>query len=382
MVNAPARMVLAKVGLDGHDRGVKVLARGLREAGIEVIYTGLWQTPAAAAKAAMEEDADVLGLSLHSAAHNTLVPLVQQEMAKLDRSHVPIVVGGIIPPEDVESLLESGVAAMFGPETTLDEVVAQIKTIAERDGKPSRLPPTWSVEEWISRAKDGDRSALGRVLSWVESDATPEEVARLLGDGPPKARTIGITGAPGVGKSTLIAHILREVRRRGKSIAVMAVDPASPITGGALLGDRARMAGIADDPNVFVRSAASRGAMGGLAPTTSAMLRALDMGGFDVILVETVGAGQSDVEVRKVTPMVALVMMPGAGDDLQLAKAGITEIANLFIVNKSDLAGADLLVSQIKQAFERQVPVVNTTASTGEGIPELVDRLLEPGLSS
>jgi LAO/AO transport system ATPase len=373
-------MVLAKVGLDGHDRGVKVLTRHLREAGIEVIYTGLWQTPAAAAKAAMEEDVDVLGLSLHSAAHNTLVPMVQQEMAARDRPHVPLVLGGIIPPEDVEGLLNSGVAGMFGPESQLDEVTEAIHALSVKDGgRPARLPDTGSIEDWIGETREGSRSALARVLSWIESDAEAGEVERHLGTGPTKAPCIGVTGAPGVGKSTLISQILREIRRRGMNIGVVAVDPASPITRGALLGDRARMTGIADDPGVFVRSSASRGAMGGLSPSTSAMLRAMDLAAMDVLFVETVGAGQSDVEVRKVAATVALVMMPGAGDELQLQKAGITEIAHLFVANKADLPGVDRLVSQIKEEFRGTRPVVKTVASTGEGVPELVDLLLRTG---
>ncbi|GMV37608.1 MAG: hypothetical protein AMXMBFR61_21160 [Fimbriimonadales bacterium] len=373
----PIRMVLAKVGLDGHDRGVKVLNRALREAGIEVVYTGLWQTPAAAAKAAMEEDADVLGLSLHSAAHNTLVPMVFEEMRARDRGHVPVVVGGIIPPHDVQPLLDCGVAAIFGPEVSLDSIIEQVKALGVRNGRPARLPESGSPEEWVEQTKHGNLSALGRLLSWIESDASPEEVERILGSGPTRAACIGVTGAPGVGKSTLIGQVLREIRRRGLRIGVVAVDPASPLTGGAVLGDRARMAGIADDPNVFVRSSASRGAMGGLAPTTGAMLRAMDLCGMDALFVETVGAGQNDVEVRKVSATVVLVMMPGAGDDLQLQKAGITEIANIFVVNKSDLPGADVLVAQIRQEISRDAKVVKTVASTGEGIPDLVDLLLD-----
>ncbi len=369
-------MVLAKVGLDGHDRGVKVLTRCLREAGIEVIYTGLWQTPAAAAKAAMEEDVDVLGLSLHSAAHNTLVPLVQEEMARHGRSHVPIVIGGIIPPEDVETLKATGIAAMFGPEHSLDEVVETIKRVAVRNGKPARLPESGGIQEWFAASETGDRSALGRVLSWIESDSSQTEIESMLGSGPTKAPCIGITGAPGVGKSTLIAQVLREIRHRGKSIGVVAVDPASPITGGALLGDRARMTGIAEDPCVFIRSSASRGAMGGIAPMTGAMLRAMDASGFDALFVETVGAGQNDVEVRKVAATVVLMMMPGAGDDLQLQKAGITEIAQVFVVNKADLPGADKLMAQIRQEILKDVPIIKTISATGEGISALVDVLL------
>lgn len=372
----PPRMVIAKVGLDGHDRGVKVLCRWLREAGMEVIYTGLWQTPAAAAKAAMEEDVDLLGLSMHSAAHNTLFPMVQEEMRKRDRASIPIVLGGIVPDEDVEALKEQGMAAMFGPESTMDSVVETIGALAMPGGYPARTPPGQSVSDWVTGAKEGNRSALSRLLTWIENDSTPEEVERVLGSGAPRAKVIGVTGAPGVGKSTLIAQVLREIRRRGKTIGVVAVDPASPITGGALLGDRARMSGIAEDEGVFFRSAASRGMMGGLAPTTGAMLRAMDMAGFDVLFVETVGAGQNDVEVRKVAAIVALVMMPGAGDDLQLAKAGITEIASVFVVNKSDLPGADLLISQIRQQFDRQLPVVKTVAATGEGMGDLVDVLI------
>lgn len=377
MKQSPVRILLAKVGLDGHDRGVKVLARALRDAGFEVIYTGLWQTPAGAAKAAIEEDVDILGVSFHSAAHMTLVPILMQEMKAIGRTDMPVVIGGIIPHDDVQAMKDAGVAAIFETEATMDSIVQTIRDLAARVRQArAHATANGSLDGWMSGAREGNRPALGRLLTWVENDATAEEVSRRLPDAATQTIVVGMTGAPGVGKSTLIGRLLKELRSRGKQVAALAVDPASPLTGGALLGDRARMTSIAGDPGVFLRSSASRGELGGLAPTTGAMLQVMRQSKVDVIVIETVGSGQNDVTVRHIASPLVLLLMPGAGDELQLEKAGITEVAEIFVINKSDLPGADRLEAQIKETLGSDRPVIKTIASHGQGIAELADAIL------
>lgn len=378
MHEQPVRILLAKIGLDGHDRGVKVLARALRDAGMEVIYTGLWQTPTTAVKAAIEEDVDILGASFHSAAHTTLVPIIKQELSRCGRDDMPLVIGGIIPPDDIEPMKAAGVAGVFEPETSLERIITECKRIGQTSQRARREALSARGEQWLSDLPKQDHSVLGRVLSWIESGGADGRLpAKLVEHGRPRMKAIGITGAPGVGKSTLIGQLLKELRRRNHSVAAVAVDPASPITGGALLGDRARMAQQAGDAGVFVRSCASRGMMGGIAPTTDGMLRAIDRAGIDVTIVETVGAGQNDVMIRHVASPVVLVLMPGAGDELQLEKAGITEIADVFVINKADLEGADRLAAQIRETIGKDKPIVQTIASRGKGVAELADVLLK-----
>lgn len=377
MQTSPTRILLAKVGLDGHDRGVKVLARGLRDAGMEVIYTGLWQTPAGAAKAAIEEDVDVLGVSFHSAAHLTLVPIIIEELKARGRADMPVVIGGIIPPDDVQVMKDAGCAAVLETEASMDSIVKVINGVAAKTREArAKLVASGNVEKWLAAARTGDRAALGRLLTWIENDAKPDEAMRLLkghGDG---TLVVGMTGPPGVGKSTLIGRLLKEFRERDKQVGVIAVDPASPLTGGALLGDRARMTQNAGDPGVFLRSSASRGQLGGLAPSTAAMVEAIRASKVDVVFIETVGAGQNDVSVYRLANPLVLLMMPGAGDDLQLEKAGITEVADVFVINKADLPGAGRLEAQIRETLGSGRPIVQTVASHGQGISDLADAIL------
>jgi LAO/AO transport system ATPase len=377
MKQPPIRVLLAKIGLDGHDRGVKVLARTFRDAGMEVIYTGLWQTPSGTAKAAVEEDVDVCGASFHSAAHLTLVPILMEELKKRGRTDMPVVIGGIIPHEDVPIMMGSGVAGVFEPEDSLEHIIDSVKQIGEKARETRQA--AWkkgAVDGWLAAAGRGDRTALGQVLTWVESEPPAAELDKHLAPAGKDTLVVGVTGAPGVGKSTLIGRLAKELSSRGKEVAVVAVDPASPITGGALLGDRARMTLAAEEARIYLRSCASRGQLGGLAPSTGPMIQALTHAKIDVLIVETVGAGQSDIAVRQWAKPLVLVMMPGAGDDLQLAKAGINEVADLFVINKADLLGADRLLSQIRDTLGTKRPVVKTVASHGKGIAELADALL------
>jgi LAO/AO transport system kinase len=221
---------------------------------------------------------------------------------------------------------------------------------------------------------DGDRRALARLITAVETgDPSVDRVIAELVTSHPAARRVGVTGPPGAGKSTLVNAMVSELRRRGESVAVLAVDPSSPITGGALMGDRIRMQGHIDDPEVYVRSMASRGHLGGLAPAASTAVTDLAHAGFDVVLVETVGVGQSEVEVMDVVDVVVLVLGPDWGDQVQASKAGIVEIADVFVINKGDRPGVDNVHRALLDSLgDTDAPILVTTALSGEGVEALV----------
>ncbi|WP_433264437.1 methylmalonyl Co-A mutase-associated GTPase MeaB [Actinosynnema sp. CS-041913] len=245
---------------------------------------------------------------------------------------------------------------------------------------------TVDVAELVDRAREGQPRAVARLISLVE-DASPQlrEVARALAPFTGNAQVIGLTGAPGVGKSTSTSALVAAYRERGKRVGVLAVDPSSPFSGGALLGDRVRMGEHATDPGVFIRSMATRGHLGGLSWATPQALRVLDAAGCDVVLVETVGVGQSEVEVVSLADTTVVLLAPGMGDGVQAAKAGILEIADVFVVNKADRDGADTTARDIKHMIslgrrERtevlwRPPVVKTVASRAEGVADVVDAI-------
>ncbi len=225
----------------------------------------------------------------------------------------------------------------------------------------------------------GDRRALAKAISLVE-DGGPDasELVKSLFSHSGRAHVIGITGSPGVGKSTLVDALITEIRQSGLKIGVLAVDPSSPFTGGAILGDRIRMQGHTLDKNVFIRSMANHGQAGGVALATYDAIRMFEASGYDLILIETVGVGQSELAIAKTADTTVLVLMPGSGDDIQAIKSGIMEIGDIFVVNKGDLPGANKTTSEITASLELtnfenawRPPVIPAVAETGQGVDKV-----------
>lgn len=241
------------------------------------------------------------------------------------------------------------------------------------------------TEEFISGILKGDRRSIARAITIIENE--PSEGQRIVAGIFPRtgrAHIIGLTGPGGAGKSTLIEKIVREYRRQNMTVGVVAVDPTSPFTGGAFLGDRIRMQELSTDEGVFIRSMASRNYPGGLARATRDAVKVLDAAGKDVILVETVGAGQSEVEIIRVAQTIVVIHAPGLGDEIQAIKAGLMEIADVFVVNKADRENADKTVMDIQTILQLnntesawKTCILKTVALTGKGVPELVNKLKE-----
>jgi len=378
------RVLLGKMGLDGHDRGVKVIARALRDSGVHVIYSGLWQTPRSVALSARDEDCDVIAASMMSNSHRVLGPRLIEERAKLGRADLPIVMGGIIPQEDIRELIAGGIHKCFTTGMGLLDIVEAVKDTvraysqrvpAMGAGGANGVHATAQLARDISLAHDGQA---------VRGDALRRRPMRV----------IGITGSPGAGKSTLSAQLASEFTRRSRAgdprcagrIAGVAFDPKSPITSGALLGDRLRMDFNTLDEAVFYRSLAIRGedyhALGDIVGLIGG---AYEVGGdatprpetsaFDTLLIETVGAGQNETMIRDHVDKTVVVLTPGMGDAVQMDKAGILEIADVFVCNKADHPGQHDLLRDLKDVAGRR-PVFETVATHAKGVPELLDALL------
>jgi LAO/AO transport system kinase len=240
------------------------------------------------------------------------------------------------------------------------------------------------VPSLVKAARDGDARAVARLVTLVENnDDALREVAAALAQYTGNAQILGLTGAPGVGKSTTTNELVRTFRATGRRVGVLAVDPSSPFTGGAILGDRVRMQDHATDPGVYIRSMSSRGHLGGLSAATPQAVRVLDGAGCDPVIVETVGVGQAEVDIIDHADTVVLVLMPGSGDSIQALKAGVMEIPDLIAVNKADHPLTDTMVREIRGVLSLgsqegwRVPIVKTEASRGEGVEELSERIAD-----
>jgi len=237
------------------------------------------------------------------------------------------------------------------------------------------------IHAWIDSLRSGDVRTLARTISMVENRAPGwSDLLKALFPHSGRARVIGLTGAPGAGKSTLVDQLARLYRKQNRTVGIVAVDPTSPYTGGAILGDRIRMQEHFADPGIYIRSMATRGSLGGLARTTADVTTVLDASGRDVILVETVGVGQDEVEIVRLADVTVVILVPGMGDDVQTIKAGIMEIADIFVINKSDREGAERVEREIRALQSLALrhdgwtpPIVKTVASDGKGVPELLD---------
>src|SRR6516225_5408292 len=235
------------------------------------------------------------------------------------------------------------------------------------------------TSKWVERIRTGDVRALARAISTIE-DGRPESLALLKALFPlsGRARVIGLTGSPGSGKSTLVDQLAREYRKQQRTVGIIAVDPTSPYTGGAILGDRIRMQAHHADPGIYIRSMATRGFLGGLARATTDVATVLDASGKDLVLIETVGVGQDEVDIVRLADITVVILVPGMGDDVQTIKAGIMEIADVFVINKSDREGADRVEREIRSMQSLAVrsdqwtpPIIKTVATEGKGIEAL-----------
>jgi LAO/AO transport system kinase len=244
---------------------------------------------------------------------------------------------------------------------------------------------TAEIQNWVERIRSGEVRAVARAISAIEN-GTPDslDLLKALFPHSGNARVIGLTGAPGSGKSTLVDQLAREYRKQGSTVGIVAVDPTSPYTGGAILGDRIRMQAHHADTGIYIRSMATRGFLGGLARTTADVATALDASGKDVVLIETVGVGQDEIDIVRLADVTIVILVPGMGDDVQSIKAGIMEIADIFVINKSDRDGADRVEKEIRamqslaMREDNWTPsIVRTVATEAKGIPELAAAIAE-----
>jgi methylmalonyl-CoA mutase cobalamin-binding domain/chain len=365
------RVLLGKMGLDGHDRGVKVIARALRDSGVHVIYSGLWQTPKSLAISARDEDVDVIAASMMSNSHLVLGPRLIGDLKDYGRADIPVYMGGILPSEDIQPLKDAGIAKCFTTATGLLDIVNAV-----RDATKPLSPTVPSGHPIAQLARDISLMHAGLPLRPEAKRRRPSTV-------------IGVTGSPGAGKSTIVAQLAGEFSRRasspdagvhaGKRVAVVAFDPMSPLTSGALLGDRLRVDFNTLGDSIFYRSLAISGEDYHALNDIVELIGGCTLNGehvFDTVFVETVGAGQNETRIRKHVDRTLVVMTPGMGDSVQMDKAGILEIADVFVCNKADYPGQNELVRNLRDGAGGRKPIVETVATMGTGVPELLDLIL------
>jgi LAO/AO transport system kinase len=233
--------------------------------------------------------------------------------------------------------------------------------------------------KYLEMAKNGNKMAISRLISIVENKGQDSKlILQEIFKRDLKAKIIGVTGPPGAGKSTLLDKLVQEYRKRGKKVGVIVIDPSSPFSGGAILGDRIRMNELSSDEGVFIRSMATRGALGGISRSSFVATRVLDYAGFDLVFIETVGVGQSEIDITSVADIVMVIAVPGLGDDIQAIKAGLMEIGDMVVVNKTDIEGADITYTQLQKSFELRgidMPLMKVSANKNIGISELCESL-------
>ncbi len=369
------RILVAKMGQDGHDRGQKVIATAFADLGFDVDVGPLFQTPAEVARQAVEADVHVVGVNSLAAGHLTLVPELRAALAELDRPDIMIVVGGVIPPDDHPALHRSRgggcVRAGHGDRR------GRGGPVAEADRRPRLLMARpIDVAALAKGVLGGSRSVLARAITLVESSRTDHRAAaqQLLMELLPHAggaARVGISGPPGVGKSTFIEALGTMLTGAGHRVAVLAVDPSSTRTRGSILGDKTRMAALAVDENAFIRPSPSAGTLGGVARATRETIVLMEAAGYDIVLVETVGVGQSEVTVAAMVDTFLLLTIARTGDSLQGIKKGILELADVVAVNKADSGGerdARSAARELAGALRMMSPGTGRLAAAGAGL--------------
>ena len=381
--------MVAKLGQDGHDRGAKIIATGFADLGFDVDIGPLFQTPEEAARQAIENDVHVVGISTLAAGHKTLVPQLVAALRAQGAHDIVVVVGGVIPPQDYDFLKASGVAAVFGPGTVIAERRARSAGGGARRARPAgRLMSAVAAADpaLVAGVLAGDRRSLAKAITLVESTRRDHQqrgqaVLEALLPHTGRSIRVGISGAPGVGKSTFVEALGLYVIGLGHRLAVLAVDPSSAASPAARSSPTRR--GWRSSRGRRRRSSGRRRpgrSLGGVAARTREALLVCEAAGFDVIIVETVGVGQSETAVARMTDLMVLLQLPIAGDDLQAIKKGIVELADLIVINKADLAPER--AAQARQTLKGalsilrptsphwQPPVLALSALDGKGIPD------------